>query len=122
MLCHLASDISADREYIIKDDDTDRVLRRNRKFLRPQVIEPMAPPRQPVSVPQPLTEVEPVLSVPSESRANPVKNIRPQRQKKPIVRFMANMNQYYESEPEDWEDYTCLCILCIHVHSIFIIR
>ena len=90
-----------DREYIIKDDDTDRVLRRNRKFLRPQVIEPMAPPRQPVSVPQPLTEVEPVLSVPSESRANPVKNIRPQRQKKPIVRFMANLNQYYESEPED---------------------
>jgi len=89
------------REYIIRDDVTDRVLRRNRKFLKIQKVQPVAPPKQPVQVPKHSSEVKLVPSQPSESKAIPeAKNIRPKRQKKPIVRFVPNQNKYYEYEPE----------------------
>jgi hypothetical protein len=90
-----------DREYLVRDDETAKVQRRNRKFLRIQEVEPVAPPKQPVQVPQPLTDVEKVQSEPSVTLAKPeAKNIRPNRQKKPIVRFVPNQNRYYEPEPE----------------------
>ena len=90
-----------DREYLVRDDETAKVQRRNRKFLRIQEVEPVAPPKQPVQVTQPLTNVEKVQSEPSATLAKPeAKNIRPNRQKKPIVRFVPNQNRYYEPEPE----------------------
>ena len=46
---------------------------------------------------QPLTDVEQVPSEPSVTLAKPeAKNIRPNRQKKPIVRSIPNQNRYYE--------------------------
>ncbi len=86
-----------DREYLIRDDNTERVLRRNRKFLKIQKVQPVAPPKQPVQVPKHSSEVEQVSSEPSVSKAIPeAKNIRPKRLRKPIVRFVPNLNKYYD--------------------------
>jgi hypothetical protein len=91
------------REYIIRNDDTGKEYRRNRRFLKPQRVTPVTPPRQPVPAPElrPLTEVKQVPSEPSVPRVIPAGpemaiNNRPQRQKKPIVRFQAGHNKYYE--------------------------
>ena len=73
----------------------------NLKLRKYKEVEPVAPPKQPVQVTQPLTNVEKVQSEPSATLAKPeAKNIRPNRQKKPIVRFVPNQNRYYEPEPE----------------------
>jgi hypothetical protein len=89
------------REYIIRDDETERVLRRNRKFLKIQKVEPVTPPKQPVPVPKQSSGCNQVPSEPSVSEAIPeAKNIRPKRQKKPIVRFVPNLNKYHEYESE----------------------
>ncbi len=89
------------REYIIRDDETERVLRRNRKFLKIQKVEPVAPPKQPVPVPKQYSEMNQVPSEPSVSEAIPeAKNIRPKRLRKPIVRFVPNLNKYHEYESE----------------------
>jgi hypothetical protein len=57
-------------------------------------------------VPQPPSEVEqvPTESEPSESNAEPeAKNLHPKRLRKPIVRFLPNLNKYNEpmTETED---------------------
>ena len=86
-----------DREYFIKDDDNGVTYRRNRKFLRPQTVKPVVPPRQPVRVPelQPHPEERPRLTEQSsESGAAPALNNRPKRSIKPIVRFVPNLLQY----------------------------
>jgi hypothetical protein len=89
------------REYIIRDDEMERVLRRNRKFLKIQKVKPVAPPKQPVPVPKQPSEDNQVPSEPSVSEAIPkAKNIRPKRLKKPIVRFVPNLNKYHEYESE----------------------
>jgi hypothetical protein len=89
-----------DREYIIRNDETGREYRRNRKFLKPQRVTPVTPPRQPVPAPE-LRKVPSVPSEPSVPRVVPTGpdmaiNNRPVRQKKPIVRFEAGHNKYYE--------------------------
>ena len=86
-----------DREYFVKDDDNGATYRRNRKFLRPQTVKPIVPPRQPVHVPelQPQPEErQRFREQSSESRAVPAINDRPKRSVKPIVRFVPNLNQY----------------------------
>lgn len=86
-----------DREYFVKDDDNGATYRRNRKFLRPQTVKPIVPPRQPVRVPelQPQPEErQRFREQSSESRAVPAINDRPKRSVKPIVRFVPNLNQY----------------------------
>jgi hypothetical protein len=40
-----------EREYLVRLDVNDRILRRNRRFLRPQHVQTSDPPRQPVPVP-----------------------------------------------------------------------
>ena len=96
-----------DREYIVRNDENGREYRRNRKFLRPQRVQPVTPPRQPVPAPElhPLQKVK-VPSEPSVPRVVPepdmATNNRPQRQKKPIIRFEAGHNKYYE--PVQWAD------------------
>ena len=89
------------REYLVRDDETERVQRRNRKFLKIQRVKPVAPPKQPVQMPKQFSEAKQVQSEPSVSKAIPeAKNIRPKRLRKPIVRFVPNQNKYYDSEPE----------------------
>jgi hypothetical protein len=67
----------------------------------------VTPPRQPVPAPElhPLQKVK-VPSEPSVPRVVPepdmATNNRPQRQKKPIIRFEAGHNKYYE--PVQWAD------------------
>ena len=40
------------REYLVLFDRTQKVYRRNRRYLRPQNCEPVKPPEQPVQSPQ----------------------------------------------------------------------
>ena len=69
--------------------------------MKIQKVKPVAPPKQPVPVPKQSSEDNQVLSEPSVSEAIPVaKNIRPKRLKKPIVRFVPNLNKYHEYESE----------------------
>ena len=88
------------REYLVRMDSNDRILRRNRHFLRPQFVPTTSPPRQPVLPPSPTTttsdEENPSTSakrtyaeVAREVRGEvPVaKNIRPKREIKKPVRF-----------------------------------
>lgn len=39
------------QEYVIRSDENDKLYRRNRKFLKPQIITPVKPPDQPVKIP-----------------------------------------------------------------------
>ena len=88
-----------EREYLIRMDSNDRILRRNRHFLRPQYVPTSNPPRQPVLPPSSTT------SGPENPRSSPAKrtyaevarevsgeveterNVRPKRDIKKPVRF-----------------------------------
>ena len=88
---------SNEREYIVRSDRNDRNYRRNRRFLRPEVVPAKPPPSQPVQAPS-LTpgESEPQEVVPSRPSPTPVESAlrpalvsssRPRRNAKLPVRF-----------------------------------
>jgi hypothetical protein len=62
-----------EREYIVHSDRTDRNYRRNRRFLRPEVVPASPPPQQPVQAPSLIPdEPQPQVIDPPGSASTPV--------------------------------------------------
>jgi len=88
------------REYVVRRSN-GRTCVRNRRYLRPQEVEPSPPPRQPVQAPRPpspptpspSTASRPVSESPSRelspSLRRPDDNTRPTRDRRAPVRFAA---------------------------------
>ena len=98
-----------EREYLVRIDENNRVLRRNRRFLRPQHVQTSDPPRQPVPAPRSMrneseedvsngskrTYAEVAREVNREVQVAP--NSRPKRVTRKPVRF-ADKNYVYKIE------------------------